>query len=135
MATTPVIRTMVNGTRKLSVNITAVYNDADIADAIVINRSDLVGPDGGNVPTYIKVDEVTWAVGSGFDYAVLEFDDGTDEVIDYYQGQGYMDYRPDGGKQMSAAPASAAEGDILLTTSGGAAGDTLSIYLRCTLKK
>lgn len=128
------VKTLISGNNKLVVNITGAFDTSDEADVVVVNRSDLTGPDGVNIPVRIRVDEITWAVGAGFDYVLLDFDDATDEVIDYYQGQGYMDYRPYGGKQMSGDPTTATEGDIQLTTSGGAAGDTYSLLLHCTLK-
>ena len=91
------------------------------------------GPDGGKTPSAIRIDEVTWAIGSGFDYISLEWDATADQLIDYYQGQGYMDYRPDGGKSPDTT-AGGYVGDLILTTSGGATGDTYSFLIRCTLK-
>lgn len=126
------VKTMVSGSRKLVINVTGFFSVADETDSIIVNRSDLVGAHK-TLPEYVRVDEITWAVGAGFDYVLLEWDDGTDEAIEYLQGQGYMDYRPYGGKKMAGAPTTATEGDILLTTSGGAAGDTYSILLNCTL--
>jgi len=128
------VKTMISGTRKLVVNITGIFSVSDEANVVVIDRSTLLGPNGVDIPNKIRVDEATWAVGVGFDYVMLEFDDATDEVIEYFQGQGYMDYRPYGGKSMAGTPITVTEGDILLTTSGGAAGDTYSILLNCTLK-
>lgn len=128
------IKTLIKGNRKLVVNITGVFSVSDETDTVVVDRSALIGPDGSSVPGRIRVDEITWAVGSGFDYIVLEFNDSTDEVIEYLQGQGYMDYRPFGGKSMAGDPTSADEGDIFLSTSGGASGDTYSILLSCSLK-
>lgn len=129
------VETLVSGTRYLSINVTGEFSVADETDTIIVNRSDLTGPDGVNVPTYISVQEMTWSIGAGFDFVKLEFDDGTDDMIDLYHNQGYMDYRPYGGKKMAAAPASAAEGDILLSTSGGAAGDSYSLLIHLKLKK
>lgn len=134
MAAAAKMKVMVNGTRKYVVNVSGVWDTADEADTVVINRSDLVGPDGVNIPTYIRIDEITWAVGAGFDYVALSWDDAADEVIDYFQGQGYMDYRPYGGKAMSAAPTTATEGDLQLTSSGGAGNDTYSFLINCSLK-
>ena len=128
------VKTMVSGTRKLIVNITGLFSVSDESNEVVIDRSTLIGPDGQNIPGRIRVDEITWAVGVGFDYVVLDWDDATDEVIEYLQGQGYMDYRPYGGKSMSGDPTTDTEGDIQLSTLGGAAGDTYSILLHCTLK-
>jgi len=128
------VKTMVSGNRKLVVNITGAFSVSDESNVVVIDRSSLTGPDGVNIPGRIRVDEVTWAVGVGFDYVLLDWDDATDEVIEYFQGQGYMDYRPFGGKSMAGDPTTDTEGDIQLTTSGGAAGDTYSFILHCTLK-
>ncbi len=128
------VKTMVSGNRKLSINVTGVFSVSDETNVVIIDRSTLVGPDGVNIPGRIRLDEITFAVGIGFDYVKLSFDDATDEVIEYFQGQGYMDYRPDGGKSMTGDATTNTEGDILLTTSGGAAGDSYSLYLRCSLK-
>ena len=128
------VKTMVSGNRKLIVNITGIFSVADESDVVVIDRSTLIGPDGVNIPGRIRVDEITWAVGAGFDYVVLDWDDAADEVIEYLQGQGYMDYRPYGGKSMTGDPTTDTEGDIQLSTFGGAAGDTYSILVTCTLK-
>lgn len=128
------VKTMVSGNRKLVVNITGAFSAADESNVVVIDRSTLTGPDGVNIPGRIRVDEITWAVGVGFDYVLLDWDDATDEAIEYLQGQGYMDYRPYGGKSVTGDPTTDTEGDIQLSTSGGAAGDTYSIALHCTLK-
>ena len=129
-----VVTELFNGNNKYTINVKGIFSVADETDTKIIDRSALVGPDQANAPTYIRIDEITWSIGVGFDYVALEFDDATDEVIDYFQGQGYFDFRPDGGKKMSAAPSTVDEGDVFLTTAGGAAGDTYSFTIRCTLK-
>ena len=128
------VKTLVSGNRKLVVNITGAFSVADETNVVVIDRSTLIGPDGVNVPGRIRIDAITWAVGAGFDSVKLSFDHTTDEVIEYLQGPGYMDYRPAGGKSPATAPSAAADGDVLLSTTGGAANDTYSILLECTLK-
>lgn len=133
MAAAAIVKVMVSGSRKYVINVSGVWDTADETDTIIIDRSTLLGP-GGSVPTYIRIDEITWAVGAGFDNVFLSWDDATDEVVDYYQGQGYMDYRPYGGKSMSAAPTTAAEGDLQLTSVGGATNDTYSFIINCSLK-
>lgn len=134
MATVPVIKTVFSGNNKLVVNITGVFDTADASAYVVVDRSTLTGPDQVNPPTYIRVDELTWSVGVNFDEVTLSFDDATDEVIERLQGQGYMDYRPYGGKKMAGAPTTATEGDIVLDTVGGSANGNFSILLVCTLK-
>lgn len=134
MAAAAVMKVMVNGNRKYVVNVTGVWDTADEVDTVIIDRSTLTGPDGVNIPGRIRIDEITWAVGVGFDSILLSWDDAADENIDYYQGQGYMDYRPYGGKSVTGDPTTDTEGDVQLTSSGGAAGDTYSFLIHCTLK-
>lgn len=128
------VKTLISGNNKLIVNITGIFDTTDESNVVVIDRSTLTGPDGLNIPTKIRVDEITYTSGIGFDYVLLDWDDATDEVIEYLHGPGYFDYRPYGGKSMAGAPTTDTEGDIQLSTSGGAAGDSYSILLHCTLK-
>ena len=115
------VKVLFSGTRKYAISVTHTWA-ADETDVIIINRSDLVGPDGSTIPK-IRIDEITWAVSAGIEVVSLQFDDATDEVIGNYQGQGYMDYRSFGGVNMAGAPTTDTEGDILLTSVGGAAGE------------
>jgi len=133
MAAAAVMKVMVNGSRKYTVDVKGIWDTADEVDTVIINRSDLIGP-GGVLPGRIRIDHITWSVGAGFDYIALQWDDATDEVIDYYQGQGYMDYSVAGGKSMTGDPTTATEGDLLLTGAGGAGGDTYSFLIECSLK-
>ena len=105
------IKTLVSGRNKLVVNITHTWVSADETNVIVVNRSALIGPDGANPPLEIRVDEITWACSPGLDTVKLSWDLSTDEVIENLQGQGYMDYRPYGGKNPGLAAATATEGD------------------------
>lgn len=125
-------RVVFSGRNKYIINVTGAFSVSDETDTVIIDVSTLTGPDG-TAPTKVRIDEVTWAVGAGFDYVLLEWDATTDRVIDYYPGQGYMDYRPYGGKNPVTGD-SGYTGDVLLTTSGGAAGDTYSLLIACTLK-
>lgn len=127
------VKTLISGNRVYIINVTHTWATADATDEVIIDRSTLTGPDGQNIPGRIRIDEITWAISSGMTVR-LEFDDATDEVIENLQGQGYMDYRPYGGKSMAGDPTTATEGDVLLTEDGGAAGDNYSIMIRCTLK-
>jgi len=131
------VKVMVSGSRKYVINVTGSFagdGSANITDEVVIDRSTLIGPDGVNIPGRIRIDEISWAIGVGYDSALLSWDDAADESIEFMQGQGYMDYRPYGGKSMAGDATTDTEGDIQLTTSGGAAGDTYSMLIHCTLK-
>jgi hypothetical protein len=125
-------KVLVKGQNRYIINVTGAFNSSDETDTIIVDCSALIGPDGTQ-PVDIRIDEITWAVGAGFDYVLLEWKRTADEVIEYLTGQGYMDYRPYGGKCPSVAIGSA-QGDVALTTSGGAAGDTYSILINCRLK-
>ena len=134
MAAAAVMKVLLNGTRKYVVNVTGVWDTADEVDTVIIDRSTLTGPDGVSIPGRIRIDEITWSISPGFNSVLLSWDDAADENIDYFNGQGYMDYRPYGGKSMAGDPTTATEGDIQLTSEGGAAGDTYSFIINCTLK-
>lgn len=133
----PTVKVLHNGARKYAINVTGDFagdGSADLTNSIIINRSDLTGPDGVNIPGRIRIDEITWSNGVGYDWIKLSWDDATDEVIEYFHGPGYMDYRPYGGKSMTGDPTTDTEGDVLMSTSGGAAGDSYSLLINCTLK-
>lgn len=132
MATVKVLN---KGNNKYVVNITHTWVTADETDVVVVDRSTLVGPDQVNIPSKIRVDEITWSMSPTLDTVRLEWDFATDEVIENLHGAGYIDYRPFGGKVPSGTPANDTEGDIILTTLGGAVNDSYSILLKCTLKK
>lgn len=128
------VKTLVSGTRKLVIVVNHAWTAADETDVVIVDRSTLTGPDGISLPGRIRVDEVTWSVSPGLEAVTLEFDDGTDEVIGNFQGQGYADYRPYGGLSMTGDPTTDTEGDILLNEKGGAAGEYYNIILNCSLK-
>lgn len=126
------VKTLISGRNKLEINVTHVWATADETNVVIIDRSALTGPNGV-LPAKVRIDEITWSIGPGIDYVKLSWDFATDETIELLQGQGFMDYRPSGGKNPSGTPASVTEGDVLLSTVGGAAGDSYSILLKCTL--
>ena len=92
MAAAAIMKEMISGTRKYVINVTGVWDTADEVDTVIIDRSTLTGPDGSAIPGRIRIDEITWAVSVGFNSVLLSWDDTADENVDYYSGQGYMDY-------------------------------------------
>lgn len=124
-------RYLVQGRNIVVINVTGAFSAADETDTILIDKSTLIGPDGTE-PTSISIEEVTWTIGPGFDYIALEWDHTTDDLVDNFHGQGYMDYRPYGGK--NDPESSGATGDLILSTVGGAAGDSYSFLIRAKLK-
>lgn len=125
------VHTSVQGNNIVILNVRGVYSAADETDTNILDISALAGPNGGVAPTKVKIEEIWWAV-NGFSYILLEFDRGTDYVIDYFQGQGYMDYTVGGGKLDKG---SGGTGDLLLTSAGGAANASYSFQIKLRLKQ
>lgn len=122
---------LVKGNKRVVVNVSGAFNTTDETATVLIDLSTLTAPSGG-APTSVRIDEITWSVGDGFSYVLLEWDHTSNTTLDYFQGRGYMDFRPYGGKN---DPGSAGgTGDLVLTTSGGASGDTYSFLISATLK-
>src|SRR5258708_38610040 len=89
---------LISGTRYIVVNVTGEWAVADETNTVIINKSTLLTRDGV-APGSIRIDEITWAVGSGggtvgFDYVLLQWDHTVPQVIDYYTDQWYMDDSP-----------------------------------------
>mgnify|MGYP000084184095 CR=1 FL=1 len=105
-------------------NVRGVYSAADETNTVIIDLSTKTGPLGA-APSKIKIEEIWWTI-NGFDMVQLSFDRGTDVIIDYYSGQGYMDYKPYGGKIDNGTGGT---GDLLLSTSGGVAGGNYSFII------
>lgn len=126
------VKTLVSGSRKLVINVTG--GGATEADTVIIDRSALVSATG-TPPNKIRIDEITWTISPNFNRLTLEFDDGTDEIIDNFHGEGFITFNPYGGKSMSTAPGTATEGDVLLTTTGTVGvNDTYSLLIECSIK-
>ena len=118
------VHTQREGRNMFTYNVRGVYSASDETNTVIIDLSAKEGPLGA-APTKIKIEEIWWTI-NGFDYVTLSFDRGTDVVIDYYFGQGYMDYKPQGGKIDSGTGGT---GDLLLSTVGGAAGGSYSFQI------
>jgi hypothetical protein len=106
-----------------------IYNvrgtGADETNTVIIDLSTKAGPLGGVAPTKIKIDEIWWTIHN-YNYIALSFDRTSDVIIDYFMGQGYMDYRPYGGKIDNGTGDT---GDLLLTSSGATAGSNYSFII------
>lgn len=113
-----------DGPNRFSYNVRGVYSASDETDTVICDISAKVGPQGC-APSKLKIDEIWWTI-TGFDYVQLSFDRTTDVIIDYFQGQGYMDFKPYGGKVDTGTGGT---GDLLLSTIGGAAGGAYSFII------
>lgn len=125
------VHTSISGNNLVVLNVRGIYSVADETDTNILDISSLAGPYVGAPPSKLRINEIWWAI-NGFSYVLLEFDQTTDYVIDYFQGQGYMDYRPAGGK---VDKGTGGTGDLLLTTGGGAANATYSFEIFLRLKQ
>lgn len=125
------VHTAVQGNNVVVLNVRGIYSAADETDTNILDISALAGPNVGGPPSKLRIDEIWWAV-NGFSYVLLEFDRTTDYTIDYFSGQGFMDYRPMGGK---VDKGSGNTGDLFLTTAGGSAGATYSLLIHLRLKQ
>lgn len=118
------VLTQREGQNLFTYNVRGVFDTADETNTVIIDLSTKTGP-LGSAPSKIKLEEIWWTI-NGYNYVLLSFDRGTDVTIDYYSGQGYMDYKPYGGKIDNGTGGT---GDLLLTTSGGAAGSNYSFII------
>lgn len=122
------VHTSVKGNNVMVLNVRSLGTDE--TDANILDISALAGPYVGAAPTKLRIDEIFWTV-NGFTYVLLEFDRTTDYVIDYFAGQGYMDFRPQGGK---VDKGTGGTGDLLLTSVGGGATTSYSFIIHLRLK-
>lgn len=122
------------GTRRITRVLTAVSDGTGESAVVKVDVSTLVGPDG-TAPTYTIVEDVTWDI-QGYTQILLAFDATTDDKIIYMSsGQGYHDFTNGGQNAGLTDPkSSGTTGDIVLTTTGAAAGSTYTITLNFRLK-
>lgn len=126
--------TMGDNQRRICVQVDGVVaTSGDASDVVTVDRSDLIGP-AGAIPSKLVIERLEWDI-QGFNEVTLEWDEATDELIARLTDQGIRDYRAEGGLVPNSAFASAADGDILLTTVGGADLSKLSIKIWARLKE
>lgn len=126
MADAVTTKTVFNGTKKLVIHLTNISDGTGESDVVKVDKSTFTGPDGTE-PTNLIVEKIEYDVSSM--RVALEWDHTTDEVIAVLQGQGTLDWTRSGGLKDTG---SGETGDILLTTTGHAAGDgyDITLYLR-----
>ena len=116
------------GSRDLVVRCIKTDGGAE-TDAIVVDKSTLVGPDGTE-PSELIVDRLEWSVtASGAGGVLLEWDLTTDEAFATLSDRfGHLDWTSFGG----VSPQSGGEtGDIVLTVAALAlASFTITLWLR-----
>lgn len=118
------VLTQGEGGNLFTYNVRGVFDTSDETNTVIIDLSTKTGPLGA-APSKLKIEEVYWTI-SGFDSVILSFDRTSDVIIDYYNGQGYMDYKPSGGKIDNGTGGT---GDLLLSTTGGVDGGNYSFII------
>lgn len=126
---TAAVQNVFVGTRKVSLLVTGTYSASDETDTNILDISTLTGPKG-SAPSKLVIDEIWWSI-TGYNSVVLEFDRTTDEIVGNFIGQGYIDYRPIGGR---VDDGTGGTGDLLLTTTGGSSGGNYSFVITVRLK-
>lgn len=118
------VLTQREGANIFTYNVRGVFSASDETDTVIIDLSTKTGPLGA-APSKLKLEEIWWTI-NGFDGVTLSFDRTSDVIIDYFSGQGYMDYKPYGGKIDNG---SGGTGDLLLSTTGGVSGGNYSFII------
>jgi hypothetical protein len=129
MADTVDVQYIHSGPRKIVVKFSGYSDGTGEVDAIKVDKSTLVGPNGAE-PSKLVVEEIEWNL-RGYNYLILEWDRTSDQEIAVLASGGYKDYRAYGGLCDNA---SGGTGDIILTSSGAVAGSSYDISMVCRLK-
>ncbi|MCA9333427.1 hypothetical protein KC963_00075 [Candidatus Saccharibacteria bacterium] len=123
------IRTLLDGPRKVIRRITAT--ESSESDSVAVDLSALTGNVPGKTLSHLVIEEVWYSI-AGYEFVVLEFDATTDSEGLRLSGDGYIDMRDYGG--LVDPQASGSTGDILLTATTTASGDSLNILIVCRKK-
>ena len=134
MADTVDTLTVFSGARKKAYRFTNISDGTGESAVVKIDRSTLLGP-SGTVPTYILIEEIQWSI-QGFASVRLFWDQSADdEIVMLAPGNGVASWVAVGGLMAPQSPgATAAYGDVLLTTNGAQSGATYTITVVCRLK-
>lgn len=130
--TDTVTNTVIQNTARRLVVVSQIVSDGTgSTDAVLVDKSAFVGPDGTE-PGRLVVEEIEYSVDGM--QVQLEFDHDTDDLIANLAGQGRFDFVRGRREQGFIDPASAGgTGDIVATTVAHTAGDKATIKL--TLRK
>lgn len=121
-------KVLFNGDRRLSLQLMNVSDGTGEAGVVKVDKSAYTGPNGLE-PSCFVVEKIEYDVTSM--RVVLSFDRTTDATFAVLQGQGELCYKKVGGLKDSDTGDT---GDILLTTTGAAAGDGYNIILHLIKK-
>jgi len=131
MADTVDVKSIASGTRKHVLHLTNISDGTGEAAVTKLDISTLIGPDG-TPPIRTVIEEIQWSI-QGFASVRLHWDhDVDDEIAVLAAGSGYFNFIGAGGFVDPATVGGT--GDILLTTSGLAVGNTYDITISLRLK-
>lgn len=123
MADAVTSKTLFNGQVKLVVHLTNISDGTGESAVVKVDKSTFTGPNGLE-PSHLVIEQIKYDVTNM--RVVLLWDRTTDEAIAVLQGRGCLDFRSVGGIKGSSTGDT---GDILLTTTGHAAGEGYDITL------
>lgn len=116
------------GTRRYVIQLMSLSDGTGESNVLKVDKSALIGP-SGTAPTSLTVEKVEYDVSSM--RVALSFDHTVDEVFAVLQGSDCLDFTSGGGYRDTGTGDT---GDILLSTSGAAAGDGYNIKLHLLLQ-
>lgn len=128
MADTVSTKIIFNSPKKMVIQLNNLSDGTGEAAVIKVDKSTFTGPNGLE-PSKFAIEKIVYDVTSM--RVALSFDRTTDVVFAVLQGQGEICYRKQGGFVDSTTGDT---GDILLTTTGAAAGDGYMIILHIRKK-
>jgi hypothetical protein len=132
MADTVNTQVLHNGRKKYSALFTNLSDGTGEAAVKKIDVSTLTGPSLA-VVTYLSIEEIHWDI-QGFTDVRLLFDATTDDLAYVMSpGQGFVSFKDQGG--LVDPQSTGTTGDLMLTTTGAASGDTYSITVVCRVNE
>lgn len=123
---------LANTINRYSVRLTNVSDATGESAVVKVDKSGLTGPLRGVEPGSLTLEEARWSI-QGFTSVRLFWDHTADDEMMVLSGQGYEDFRPQGG--LRDPRSTGGTGDVLLTTAGAASGATYDITLHFRKKQ
>lgn len=129
MTDTVTNQTAFDGKRRKTIHLTGVSDGTGESGVIKVDRSAYTDSNGAT-PSTIAILSVRWNI-QGFSYIKLYWHhNAADVTAQIMSGNGYENYESFGGlRDTDTTNADAADGDILLTSVGGASGSTYDITI------
>ena len=125
---------IMSGNNIYKIRLFGVSDGTGETDVVKLNLSTLIGPDGVNAPTKIKIENIQYDI-QGHTTVVLEWDGTADTPIAVLSGgQGFKDYTLGNIGGGLHSDNSDGTGNILLTSTA-TAGGSYDIFISLRLKE